>query len=330
MDKRYQVFVSSTYADLKEERQKVIQALMEMDCIPAGMELFPAADEEQWEFIKKVIADCDYYVLIIGGRYGSTTSEGISYTEKEYEFALERGLKVLAFVHSSPDELAEDRRDADAALCDMLASFRERVAKGRLVKMWTKADELPGLVALSLNKTIKTYPAIGWVRGDQATNPELLKQLNDVRKQNAELQSALKAAISEARPAIENLADLDETVKFTGTYSVGRYGGDWECTTSWGMLFTQIAPQLMGNPSEAAVQILTAKALLELSGKIGQNAHVPDSQFQTAKVQLMAQGLVDVQYLSAVGGGVGLFWLLTPKGKALMFQRRTIKSADAR
>lgn len=52
MDKRYQIFVSSTYADLKEERRRVIQALMEMDCIPSGMELFPAADEEQWEFIK--------------------------------------------------------------------------------------------------------------------------------------------------------------------------------------------------------------------------------------------------------------------------------------
>ena len=47
MDKRYQVFVSSTYTDLKDERSAIFQTLMEMDCIPAGMELFPAADEEQ-------------------------------------------------------------------------------------------------------------------------------------------------------------------------------------------------------------------------------------------------------------------------------------------
>jgi hypothetical protein len=87
VEKRYQVFVSSTYADLKEERQHVTQALMEMDCIPAGMELFPATDEEQWEFIKRIIDDCD--LLIIGGRYGSTTDEGISYTEKEYDYAVE-------------------------------------------------------------------------------------------------------------------------------------------------------------------------------------------------------------------------------------------------
>ena len=53
MDKKYQVFVSSTYADLQEERQAVTQTLMEMDCIPAGMELFPALDEEQWAFIKR-------------------------------------------------------------------------------------------------------------------------------------------------------------------------------------------------------------------------------------------------------------------------------------
>ena len=88
MEKRYQVFVSSTYADLQEERRNVIQTLMEMDCIPSGMEIFPAADEVQWEFIKKVIYDCDYYVLIIGGRYGSITPEGISYTEKEYDLSV--------------------------------------------------------------------------------------------------------------------------------------------------------------------------------------------------------------------------------------------------
>ena len=71
MDKRYQVFISSTCADLKEERRAVIQTVIQLNCIPAGMELFPAADEEQLAFIKRVIDDCDYYLLIIGGRYGS-------------------------------------------------------------------------------------------------------------------------------------------------------------------------------------------------------------------------------------------------------------------
>ncbi|MGP5544636.1 DUF4062 domain-containing protein [Psychrobacter aquimaris] len=87
--------MSSTFADLKNERSNVIQTLMEMDCIPAGMELFPALDEEQFEFIKKVIDDSDYYLLIIGGRYGSLSNEGISYTEMEYDYAISQGVKVI-------------------------------------------------------------------------------------------------------------------------------------------------------------------------------------------------------------------------------------------
>ncbi len=106
MEKKYQVFVSSTYADLKEERQKVIQALIEMGYIPAGMELFPAFDLEQLAFIKRIIDDSDYYLLIIGGRYGSLTPDGISYTEEEYNYAISKGLKVIALIHENPGEIA--------------------------------------------------------------------------------------------------------------------------------------------------------------------------------------------------------------------------------
>lgn len=110
MNKRYQVFVSSTYADLKNERSKVIQTIMELDCIPAGMELFPAIDNEQFDFIKKIIDDCDYYILIIGGRYGSLSVDGLSYTEKEYDYANEKNIKVLAFIHENPDNIALGNR----------------------------------------------------------------------------------------------------------------------------------------------------------------------------------------------------------------------------
>ena len=55
MNKRYQVFVSSTYRDLRVERMEVMTALLGLDCIPCGMEYFPAADETQWSFIKRLI-----------------------------------------------------------------------------------------------------------------------------------------------------------------------------------------------------------------------------------------------------------------------------------
>ena len=73
-EKKYQVFVSSTYEDLVEERKEVVQAILECGCIPAGMELFPGSSRSQWEVIKQVIDDSDYYVMILAGKYGS---EGI-------------------------------------------------------------------------------------------------------------------------------------------------------------------------------------------------------------------------------------------------------------
>jgi hypothetical protein len=97
VSKKYQVFVSSTYTDLQEERQEVIKALLELDCFPAGMEFFPSTDDDQWTLIKRIIDECDYYIIIIGGRYGSVTPEGISHTEKEYRYALETGKPIIAF-----------------------------------------------------------------------------------------------------------------------------------------------------------------------------------------------------------------------------------------
>ena len=106
MKKRYTVFISSTYEDLQEERENVMDALLKLDLIPCGMELFPASNESQWSLIKRVIDDCDYYILILAGRYGSINKEeGISYTEMEYRYALTSGKPVIAFVHSHPEEL---------------------------------------------------------------------------------------------------------------------------------------------------------------------------------------------------------------------------------
>jgi hypothetical protein len=115
MEKIYQVFVSSTYSDLKDERRQVSEFLAKDGFVPAGMELFPAADQQQLEFIKRVIDRCDYYVVIVGGRYGSLADEHISFTEKEYEYALTKGIPVLAFLHAAPDSIEVGRTDKDGA-----------------------------------------------------------------------------------------------------------------------------------------------------------------------------------------------------------------------
>jgi hypothetical protein len=330
MNKRYQVFVSSTYADLKEERSRVLQTLMEMDCIPSGMELFPAADEEQFEFIKKVIDDCDYYLLIIGGRYGSTTEEGVSYTEKEYNYAIEKGLKVIALLHQDPDSIPSGKTDKDAALAASLSLFREKVQTNRLVKYWKTAEELPGIVSLSLSKTIKTYPGTGWVRGGGSASAEILEEINVLHKRNQELQTLLASQAPPELTTALDLAGLDECFSLRGTYKseYRGYAHSWSSNLTFGQMFALIAPHLIEHPSDGMVQIQLRRAILDYLGKQHIESTIEDQQYQTLKIQLKALGLIDIKYLQTVKGSMALFWSLTPRGEQAMIQLRTIRKAS--
>lgn len=66
---------------MQDERKAILKQLLELDCIPAGMELFPSTDEDQWSFIQQVIDESDYYIVIVGAKYGSVAEDGLSYTE---------------------------------------------------------------------------------------------------------------------------------------------------------------------------------------------------------------------------------------------------------
>ena len=171
MDKKYQVFISSTYDDLVEERQKVCDAVLTLYQIPIGMEMFSAADEEQWEIIKSHIDDTDFYILIIGNRYGSVIEDGpdagISYTEKEYNYAVSKGVPVLAYLI---DENVPVRPSfVEKENVDKLIAFKEKVCQGREVVWWKSPDELATKVSQSLCKQILKDKRPGWVRAKAAT-----------------------------------------------------------------------------------------------------------------------------------------------------------------
>jgi len=337
MDKRYQVFISSTYADLKEERRRVMQTVMEMDCIPAGMELFPAADEEQFEFIKRVIDDCDYYLLIIGGRYGSLTAEGISYTEKEYDYAVSKGIKVIGLIHENPEEIPLGKSEKEPALREKLGLFRKKVSTGRMVKFWKSADELPGLVSLSLSKTIKMFPALGWVRPNTLASEQVLTEVNDLRKQNDTFRNSIaalqeKVAELESPPIIENLARLEDKVRLHGKcYNRAHNRADtWAIELTWAQVFLFIAPYLQMLPSDGRVTKILADAAFAQSyeSSHGYNPSLDDQTFRTIALQLTTLGLVTTVYAESTRGTMALFWRITPQGNRLMIEQRTVKKAS--
>jgi len=159
---KHQVFVSSTFLDLVEERQEVMHALLELDCIPAGMEFFPAANNTAWELIQKRILDSDYYIIIVGGKYGSMDATGISFTEKEYDFAQQNGLPIIPLLHENPDAIVMGKSEAGHTTRIKLQEFREKIQKHHHCKYWLNSEDLAAKATRGIVNARNEHPRSGW------------------------------------------------------------------------------------------------------------------------------------------------------------------------
>lgn len=219
MNKIYHVFVSSTYSDLKDERKRVSESIAKAGYVPEGMELFPASSQKQFEFIKRVIDRCDYYVLIIGGRYGSLADNNISYTEMEYEYALGKSISILSFLHANPDKIEFGKTEKTAEYAERLRQFRARVSNGTLVDFWENPDELSAKVVVALSQEATLNPGTGWVRGDQSIDPTIINELESLRKENSSLRSPQPLSTFEFPSWVPDISANVE-IKFTSGRNV--------------------------------------------------------------------------------------------------------------
>jgi hypothetical protein len=191
-NRKYTVFISSTYEDLKHERQEVVKACLEMGHIPIGMEMFSAANESQWEVIQRTIAACDYYVVILATRYGSTIAaeDGISYTEKEYDYAVMQELPVLGFVLDASASWPENKRETDPAKQERLQKFKDKV-RSKMASHWSNDADLRGKFAIALSKAFEQHPRAGWVPSTQAASPEVSNVIARLSSENERLRAEL-------------------------------------------------------------------------------------------------------------------------------------------
>jgi len=209
--KIYKVFVSSTYEDLREERAAVQKALLQLDCLLVGMELFPAADDETWEFIKSQIDDADYYVVVVAGSYGSVAVDGISFTEKEYDYAFSKKKPAIGFVHGSPGSIIVDRTEKTEERRSKLAAFVQKV-KQRPVRPFTSSHELASEVTTSFVKLIRQRPAEGYVRSSNAVD---YKSYAAILEENSALKEQLRAEnLQRAWVTVGMGAELSATLNF--------------------------------------------------------------------------------------------------------------------
>jgi hypothetical protein len=185
---RYQVFISSTFDDLKDERQCLWQRLTDHNYIVAGMENFPATSDEPFDYIKPLIDESDYFLLIIGDRYGTDFSgTGKSYTETEFDYAIAAGIPVLSFPIDTETATSRRKVDRDASRAERLDRFRARATSGRMVRTWKNAEDLASVVVQALSFEGQRKPRPGWIRRTEASELKLAEEVIRLTAENEKL-----------------------------------------------------------------------------------------------------------------------------------------------
>ena len=316
----------------------MIQALLELDCIPIGMELFPASDDDQWSFIKSVIDDCDYYVLILAGRYGSCSESGLGYTEMEYRYAIESGKPVIAFLHKDPRSIPAKFTETDPELNKKLDAFRN-LAQKKLCKFWETSAELSGIVGRSIVQLKKRSPATGWVKADlvpsEDSAQEILKLKNEIERLKDELKSTASTEVSPDELSQGN--DFFE-FEYTGKAKIDfleYLESKFTAAISWNTIFAALAPLMADESDEQSLQNRFRQLILktEETNMRSKSAFkerellvsVEHDVFDTMIVQFRALGLIQKSKRNRSVKDKKTYWCLTEKGDNLLVGLKAIK-----
>ena len=322
IDKRYQVFVSSTYEDLLTERKAVMEALLQMNCIPIGMEYFNASDESQWEVIKQLINECDYYVLIVAGRYGSIdVATGKSYTQQEFEYAKCAGLPVISFLYDDSCVLPESKIEQNGDAKDKLQRFKEDV-KMSLCRFWSNSGDLAAQVVLSLNNLIKSKPRVGWVKADQLDVGACIEILR-LREQIDALNTKIHEIEDKVPDGIDDLQQGED--KMCILYTSNLHEKDIKVNVSWNRIISSLAPHLIRDCSETQLKVAINDMVRSVEKRNIDTHSLSDDSFQTIKVQLIALGIIKLSKQDHTAKDLNTYWVLTSYGYKKMMWLKAIK-----
>ena len=172
---KHQIFISSTFSDLVEERQKLFMSTYLINHIPIGMEGFTASNLSQWEYIQQRVTECDYFAIVVAHRYGSIIPDGSgrSFTEAEYDFATMLGKPILRFIinDSMPWGHTETHREKSVEIQQKLAVFKNKLSESKLISYWDENNKLETIYSQAISNLIRTNPTGGLFPAD--ANPEL-------------------------------------------------------------------------------------------------------------------------------------------------------------
>jgi uncharacterized protein DUF4062 len=343
--KKYQTFVSSTFEDLKIQRRMALEAIVSLKDIPSGMEYFPAANENSWSLIEQIIDNCDYYVLILGGRYGTVSDDGRSFTEREYDYAISQQIPVLSFIREGIENLPGNQADHDPIVLEKLTAFRDRVMTSHNVRKWTTDAEFTAAFYTSYISARETYDRPGWIRTTSVLTPDGQRELLRLREQYLQVTAQL-ASMNRGQQALAGtLARGADTLSigwrtFTIETSPSaidglpakitrRVNGEGNLDMSWDEIFADLGAQLFDPIAESRVRnIFNSMIASKVGAGTPSQLQVNSESFQIVKTQFLALNLIETTRTDTTLRGSKIFWSLTPYGRSHLFDLRAIHRTD--
>lgn len=331
VEKRFQVFISTTYPDMQAARQALMLPFMDLGLVPMSMDLHLEDSHSLMPVAQRLINDCDYFVILLGGRYGTLSPLGLSFPHREYIFAATKRKPVLALIHDQPLSLPEDarepHREGQVRRDDFARLLETKVPSYR----WRDERELAGLVARVMPEMMRQYPAHGWVRADAVASVGA-EDAQTLRRRIDALEREREELLGGGHSMARHLARGSDRVALDYSCNVYEGGDCKQAMTSreldWNRIFACVAPVMLNPVAEPVMQkaledYIVRQALEDVTADYPKahavrNVVLAGHAFNQIKVHLRALGLI-TKTPEKDNRGMPL-WQLTAQGDATMNQ----------
>lgn len=201
MKKPVTVFVCSTFADLAEERRRVLDAIRRLQLQHDSMEFFGARSNLPIDTCIQEVRRSDLLVVIVGHRYGSIVpGSDISYSEAEYREGVRLNKPCLVYVRSDDVPILPRNIEREPDKVRLLEQWKQTLHSRHTVATFAAPDELAVQVAADISETLRALDnaAVTTTVPDEipAAVAALVREALDRGTPEAAVLSAVKNALS--------------------------------------------------------------------------------------------------------------------------------------
>lgn len=199
------IYISSTYSDLEDFRERVYRVLRQLGHDVIAMEDYIATDQRPLHKCLDDVEGCNLYVGIFAWRYGyippAEDNPGQkSITELELWQAKGSGIECLLFLHDETAGWPPSKMDKGEDL-ERITSLRKKLCRDFTVSFFTDRENLAALVSAAVSQWDKR------TSGGKTAQTRRPSQLAVIHVMNQSVELPYWSDVAPVRFSITNLTD---------------------------------------------------------------------------------------------------------------------------